>query len=70
MKMEFARLLQPASQAAMVGISEDIGVKACHENTFYNSLKRYAQRNYRDDLARLLFSHASIAGDITLLLHT
>lgn len=68
--MVFARLIQPASKAATVGIVEDIGVKACHQNTFYNSLKRCAQRNYRDDLARLLFSHASKAGDITLLLHT
>lgn len=60
--MALARLVEPASKAATVGILEDLGVSAPHRNTLAASLKRCQGRDYRDALAKACLAHSVRTG--------
>lgn len=56
--MVLARLVEPASKAATVGILEDLGFPAPHRNTLSAALKRCQGRDYRDSLAKACLAHS------------
>ncbi|WP_433874881.1 IS1634 family transposase [Sinomonas atrocyanea] len=56
--MVLARLIEPASKAATVGILEDLGFPAAHRNTLAAALKRCQERDYRDTLAKACLAHS------------
>lgn len=53
-----ARVVEPTSKAAVADLLGDLGVPAPHENTLYAALRRSAQRDYRDRLARACWEHS------------
>jgi transposase len=57
--MVLARLVEPASKAATVGILEDLGVAAPHRNTLGAALKRCQGRDYRGTLAKACLAHSA-----------
>jgi hypothetical protein len=57
--MVLARLVEPASKAATVGILEDLGVAAPHRNTLGAALKRCQARDYRGALAKACLAHST-----------
>lgn len=56
--MVLARLVEPASKVATVGILEDLGVAAPHRNTLGAALKRCQARDYRGALAKACLAHS------------
>ncbi|WP_430298484.1 IS1634 family transposase [Sinomonas sp. B1-1] len=60
--MVLARLVEPASKLATVGILEDLGVAAPHRNTLTAALKRCQARDYRDTLAKACLAHSARTG--------
>jgi len=56
--MVLARLVEPASKVATVGILEDLGVAAPHRNTLGAALKRCQARDYRGTLAKACLAHS------------
>lgn len=68
--MVLARLVEPASKLATVGILEDLGVAAPHRNTLTAALKRCQTKNYRDTLAKACMAHsARTAGTSAMVLY-
>lgn len=57
--MVLARLVEPASKAATVGILEDLGVAAPHRNTLGAALRRCQTRDYRGTLAKACLAHSA-----------
>lgn len=68
-QLVLARIIEPASKADTVRILQRLGIQAVHENTFYNSLRRVAQRDYRAKLASACFDHAASSSDVSLILY-
>jgi hypothetical protein len=56
--MVLARLVEPASKLATIGILEDLGSAAPHRNTLSAALKRCHARDYRDTLAKACLAHS------------
>ncbi|RRC95738.1 IS1634 family transposase [Schaalia canis] len=68
-QMVLARLIEPCSKEATIGVLERLGVEHVSCRRLFNSLKRCAQRSYRDRLAQACFAHASTHGDLSLVLY-
>jgi len=66
-----ARIIQPTSKLAAIGVLEEIGVPAPHRNTFTAALKRCLKRDYRSTLARACLAHSAstAAGRLSLVLY-
>ncbi|MGC0274874.1 IS1634 family transposase, partial [Pseudactinotalea sp. Z1739] len=64
-----ARLIEPASKLATIGILEELGVDAPHRNTIGACLKRINAEDYRSQIAQKCFAHATSHGDISLILY-
>jgi transposase len=68
--MVLARLVEPASKVATVGILEDLGVAAPHRNTLGAALKRCQARDYRGALAKACLAHSvRTAGTSAMVLY-
>lgn len=61
-QLVLARVVEPTSKADSVRVLRELGVAPAHRNTFTATLRRCAQRGYRDLVAAACFSHASTAG--------
>ena len=68
-QMVLARLVEPTSVSDTVRVVEDLGISPMHRNSYQASLKRCAQRSYRDRLAQACFAHAARRGDLSLVLY-
>ena len=68
-QMVLARLVEPTSLSDTVRVLEELGREPMHRNSYQASLKRCAQRSYRDRLAQACFAHASTRGDLSLVLY-
>lgn len=68
-QMVLARLVEPTSLSDTVRVLEELGREPMHRNSYQASLKRCAQRSYRDRLAGACFAHASARGDLSLVLY-
>ena len=68
-QMVLARLIEPCSKEATINVLERLGIEHVSRRTLFNSLKRCAQRAYRDTLAQACFTHASRHGDLSLVLY-
>ncbi|MGC0272877.1 hypothetical protein ACO0LV_07760 [Pseudactinotalea sp. Z1739] len=68
-QLVLARLIEPASKLATIGILEELGVDAPHRNTITACLKRINAEDYRSQIARKCFAHAASSGDISLILY-
>jgi transposase len=53
-----ARLVEPVSKLATIGVLEELGVAAPHRNTLTAALKRCQKRDYRDILAKACLAHS------------
>lgn len=68
-QMVLARLVEPTSVSDTVRVVEDLGISPMHRNSYQASLKRCAQRSYRDRIAAACFAHAARRGDLSLVLY-
>ncbi len=68
-QLVLARVVEPTSKADSVRVLRELGVPAAHRNTFTATLRRCAQRDYRDKVAAACFAHAAGIGDISLCLY-
>src|SRR5699024_9709178 len=68
-QLVLARLIEPASELATIGILEELGVDAPHRNTISACLKRINAEGYRDQIAQRCFAHATSSGDVSLILY-
>jgi hypothetical protein len=64
-----ARIVEPTSKAAAVGVLEEIGVPAPHRNTFAAALRRCVAQDYRGTLAAACASHSRRGGAASLVLY-
>lgn len=68
-QLVLARLVEPTSKADSVRVLTELGMKPAYRNTFNATLRRCAQRGYRDQIATACFAHASTHGDVSLVLY-
>jgi len=66
-----ARIIEPTSKLAAIGVFEEIGVPAPYLNTFAAALKRCIARDYRNTLATACLAHSAstAAGRLSLVLY-
>jgi transposase len=66
-----ARIIQPTSKLAAIGVLEEIGVPVLHRNTFTAALKRCLGRDYRNILAQACVAHSAgtAVGRLSLVLY-
>jgi len=66
-----ARIIEPTSKLAAIGVLEEIGMPAPHRNTFTAALKRCITRDYRSTLAIACMRHSAstAAGRLSLVLY-
>ena len=62
-----ARIIEPTSKLAAVGVLDEIGVPAPHRNTFTAALRRCIARDYRSVLACACTAHARRSGPLALV---
>ena len=64
-----ARIIEPTSKADSIRVLDEVGVEHASLRTVFRSLARAQQRGYRDTLAAACYAHASVAGDLSLVLY-
>jgi hypothetical protein len=64
-----ARIAEPTSILDTGRVLGDLGQPAASEKTMRRTLKRCAERGYRDKIAKACFTHALSAGDVSLVLY-
>ncbi|MBP2364339.1 IS1634 family transposase [Pseudonocardia alni] len=64
-----ARIIEPTSKLAAVGVLDELGVPTPHRNTFAAALKRCIDRDYRGTLATAATGHATRSGPVALVLY-
>jgi hypothetical protein len=64
-----ARIVEPTSKLAAVGVLDEIGVPAPHRNTFTAALRRCVARDYRDTFAGACARHSTRSGTASLVLY-
>lgn len=64
-----ARIVEPTSKLAAVGVLEEMGVPAPHRNTFSAALRRCAAQDYRGTLAGACARHSARSGAASLVLY-
>ena len=64
-----ARIIEPTSKMAAVGVLVEIGVPAPHRNTFTAALRRCVAQDYRVALADACARHSSRTGAASLVLY-
>ena len=68
-QLVMARVVEPTSMSDAVRVLHELGVDPAHRNTFSATLRRCAQRGYRDQVATACFNHAVTSGDVSLCLY-
>ena len=68
-QLVLARLVEPTSKLDSIRVIEELGLSAAHRNTFTKSLRRCADKDYRDRIAHACFQHvwSEHGGDVSLL---
>ena len=68
-QLVLARLVEPTSKLDSIRVIEELGLSAMHRNTFTKSLRRCADKDYRDRIAQACFQHvwSEHGGDVSLL---
>jgi DDE family transposase len=64
-----ARIVEPTSKLAAVGVLADIGVGAPHRNTFTAASRRCVAKDYRGTLASACAGHSARSGAASLVLY-
>lgn len=64
-----ARVVEPTSLSDVDRVLAELGRRSVSLSTRKRTLRRCAERRYRDQLAGLCFSHAAAHGDISLVLY-
>jgi hypothetical protein len=64
-----ARIVEPASVLDTGGVLEDLGQPRASDKPMRRTLRRCADRGYRDSIATACFAHAVSAGDLSLVLY-
>lgn len=64
-----ARIVEPTSKLAAVGVLQEIGVVAPHRNTFTAALRRCIAKDYRATLATACRQHSARSGAASLVLY-
>ena len=64
-----ARIVEPTSKLAAVGVLEEIGVPSPHRNTFSAALRRCVAQDYRGTFARACARHSTRLGAASLVLY-
>jgi hypothetical protein len=64
-----ARIVEPTSKLAAVGVLEELGVAAPHRNTFTAALRRCVDKDYRAILAAACAAHSRRSGAASLVLY-
>jgi hypothetical protein len=64
-----ARVVEPSSLSDTDRVLAELGRRSVSLSTRKRTLRRCADRDYRDQLAALCFAHAAVHGDISLVLY-
>jgi hypothetical protein len=64
-----ARVVEPTSLSDIDRVLAELGRRSVSLSTRKRTLRRCADRQYRDQLAELCFTHAATHGDISLVLY-
>jgi hypothetical protein len=64
-----ARVVEPTSLSDLDRVLAELGRRSASLSTRKRTLRRCADRKYRDQLAGLCFAHAATVGDISLVLY-
>ena len=64
-----ARLVEPTSKLDSLWVLADLGLTGITEDRLYRCLKRVVKQDYRSQLAKLCFAHATHGSGITLVLY-
>ena len=64
-----ARLVEPSSKLDTPRVLSDLGINDVNKDQLHRCLKRAIANDYRDQLAKLCFAHASQGAGITLVLY-
>ncbi|MDY5147252.1 IS1634 family transposase [Actinotignum timonense] len=68
-QLVLARIVEPASKADTIRILDELGVEHASLRTIFTTLRRCADKDYRSQLARACFGHATKSGDLSLVLY-
>lgn len=68
-QLVLARIVEPASKADTIRILDELGVEHASLRTMFTTLQRCNNQDYRSRLASACFTHASRAGDLSLVLY-
>jgi len=68
-QLVLARVVEPTSKADSLRVLDELGVQHASLRTFFRSLKRAQERDYRSQIATCCFEHVTAAGDISLCLY-
>ena len=68
-RCDLARVVEPTSKADSLRVLDELGVQHASLRTFFRSLKRAQERDYRSQIATCCFEHVAAFGDISLCLY-
>ncbi len=68
-QLVLARLVEPTSKADSLRVLDELGVPRASLRTMFRSLARCQERDYRGQVAKACFTHASAHGDVSLVLY-
>lgn len=70
-QLVLARLVEPTSKLDSVRVIDELGMRPAHRNTFYNALRRCADKEYRRQITQACFDYvwADRGGDVSLLMY-
>lgn len=68
-QLVIARLVEPVSKLDSIRVLGQLGVGAPHRNTVNNCLARCVKRDYRGQLAKACWAHATSTGPVALVMY-
>lgn len=68
-QLVIARLVEPVSKLDSIRVLGQLGVAAPHRNTINNCLVRCVKRDYRGQLAKACWAHATGSGPVALVMY-
>ena len=68
-QLVLARIVEPTSKADSLRVLDDLGIPHASLRTMFRSLHRVQDLGYRATIAEACFSHAVVAGDVSLCLY-
>lgn len=68
-KLVLARAVEPTSKADTIRVLGELGVPAASLRTIWRTLARCVEQDWRDQVSRAAYAHATKAGELSLVLY-